>query len=553
MSTDLIPAPKLQDLCTARGNALTSYREAAEKIAEGDRFFAQAAASAHSRNINDALRDTYRYGDGASIDQFILRCTKTIDAAMWRHLMSFTNLAEVMDAKAKEDLEKSLENPEACTFENAVATLQTLSAKAPEIMERGVVELFKGLSGNYRTNNAFRIDKRLIMASLFCSTTGCSWQSWSYSSRQRNQLIDLERILHILDNKRPPTYAESFPMKLDNQRQAAREEIAGRTFEDDYLRLKWFKNGNGHVEIKRPDLVIKVNRIIAKWYGETLPDDSTDKPTRKGAAKSEPKQRTVDCESFVRDALREGSYRWDYSNGTRKARGFYLDRQYGRADYQKIAKVLNALGGKWNKSERAFMFEADADPEKLIDAVANGGDVVDSKKTRQAFYTPSTLAQDMVAKAGYGLSYGGRVLEPSAGGGALVQAALDVGAGEVVAVELDKTAADQLATRYVGNDRVTVQQASFGAADLECRSFDACLMNPPFDLECEHIALAYGFVRKGGKIVAIASNRVKHANGKHQQLREWLASVGGTITELPAGTFKESGAGVNTVLIEVTA
>ena len=40
---------------------------------------------------------------------------------------------------------------------------------------------------------------------------------------------------------------------------------------DDYLRIKLFKNGNGHVTFLRPDLVARLNRILAKHCPGALP------------------------------------------------------------------------------------------------------------------------------------------------------------------------------------------------------------------------------------------------------------------------------------------
>lgn len=46
---------------------------------------------------------------------------------------------------------------------------------------------------------------------------------------------------------------------------------AQRKAETAYLSIRTFKNGNGHVTFKRPDLVEKMNKIIAKHYPGALP------------------------------------------------------------------------------------------------------------------------------------------------------------------------------------------------------------------------------------------------------------------------------------------
>ena len=39
----------------------------------------------------------------------------------------------------------------------------------------------------------------------------------------------------------------------------------------DYISVRSFRNGNGHATFKRPDLVDRMNQIIAKHYPGALP------------------------------------------------------------------------------------------------------------------------------------------------------------------------------------------------------------------------------------------------------------------------------------------
>jgi hypothetical protein len=56
------------------------------------------------------------------------------------------------------------------------------------------------------------------------------------------------------------------------------EHLWGKTremqVETDYMRVRWFKNGNIDVEIKKPELIERINRIIAKHFGETVADEA---------------------------------------------------------------------------------------------------------------------------------------------------------------------------------------------------------------------------------------------------------------------------------------
>jgi hypothetical protein len=72
-------------------------------------------------------------------------------------------------------------------------------------------------------------------------------------------------------------------------------------------------------------------------------------------------------------------------------------------------------------------------------------------------------------------------------------------------------------------------------------------MNPPFEngADIKHITHAISFLKPGGRLVAIC------ANGPRQN--EKLRPLADTWEPLPDGTFKESGTGVNTVLLTIDA
>ena len=172
----------------------------------------------------------------------------------------------------------------------------------------------------------------------------------------------------------------------------------------------------------------------------------------------------------------------------------------------------------------------------------------------QLFPTPFALASRMVDLAR--LQMGARVLEPSAGTGAILQALPGVlpfpgnrqTACEVVAFEINPTLADGLKQSGLAQ---TVICADFLDCAAVAEQFDAVLMNPPFANgdDIQHIIHALTMLKPGGRLVAIC------ANGPRQQaaLQPLVAQHGGTWEDLPAGTFKGAGTGVNTALIVLTA
>lgn len=85
--------------------------------------------------------------------------------------------------------------------------------------------------------------------------------------------------------------------------------------------------------------------------------------------------------------------------------------------YRAVMKVIDAQGGKWSRKEGCHIFPSD--PRQIFASALNEGKIVHAKKSRQAFYTPESLAERVVDLAG--IKKGQRVLEPSAGDGAIAK------------------------------------------------------------------------------------------------------------------------------------
>lgn len=161
------------------------------------------------------------------------------------------------------------------------------------------------------------------------------------------------------------------------------------------------------------------------------------------------------------------------------------------------------------------------------------------------FPTPAGLVADMIAAAD--LPAGARVLEPSAGSGAIADALREAGHA-VTCVEHWGSLRDILTAKgheLAGDDFL---QYPLTGGEL----FDAVLMNPPFEkgLDCQHVSRAWSFVKPGGALVAIMGAGVKFRDqAPYRFAREWLADCGAVIEDIPAGAFKESGTGVASVMV----
>lgn len=202
--------------------------------------------------------------------------------------------------------------------------------------------------------------------------------------------------------------------------------------------------------------------------------------------------------------------------------------------YAQVNKAIVTAGGKWKSGKvRAHVFPGDA--REALGMALETGVVIDTKKVRQAFYTPQVVADEVAMIAGV---EGMRVLEPSAGDGALVDACRKFGAREVECIEMEPKCRESLEAKADG-----VKIADF-LAEKPSAVYDLVVMNPPFakGQDVKHVSHAVKWLKPGGKLYAIVPAKDCPK----------LAGLGArTVKEFAAGSFKESGTSVATRLITI--
>ncbi|HZR33809.1 MAG TPA: methyltransferase [Nevskia sp.] len=221
-----------------------------------------------------------------------------------------------------------------------------------------------------------------------------------------------------------------------------------------------------------------------------------------------------------------------------------LNGQLERKLYGRTDRVLKAIGGTWKRGEAAHVFAQD--PTDLLEQIILTGAVA-AAPSLSFFPTPQPLVARMLelVQPGPGM----RVLEPSAGRGALALAAAQRGA-LVDCVELDPAHADYLRTQLW---RERVRQADFLSVQPE-RIYDAVLMNPPFERQADirHVLHALEFLKPGGRLAAVMSAGVLfRQTGLAEQFRDLLEVRGAQVWENPPGTFRSAGTSVLSVVVYV--
>lgn len=472
-----IPRATLEGLERDRDNALAALLQGFDALAAGmDAAKACAHSFARDVGLSDRAKQALLAGngkreswdnrnDGATSwrECFANETRRAIDRAVWSHVIEATDLEKVMDREERDAFRASLmDEPPAPTAENVRATLERMLAEGPAIFRRGVANAFAGLDRRFRSHDGFKIGGRVILDRLFSDGGFLS------RGRQYETLRDIERAFSLLDDKEHPDAYAGVAGLLDGIRYNEPRPVV---VESDWVRIRVFQNGNAHLWFKRDDLVRKVNRVLADYYGE---------------------------------AIGEGS---------------------------DVADVSDMGPGYHVTPARNFGF----------------------------FPTPEPAARALFERIPVSLQ-GLRVLEPSAGKGALADRAFRAGAF-VQCVEIQPGLCEDL--RRAGHNPKEADFLTLEPSRDVIGHFDGVIMNPPFDRgrDCDHVRHALQFVKPGGFLVAIMSAGTEFRDdARTKAFRAMLEKEcvpasrwggRGFWEDLPAGSFAEVGTNVNTVTLAV--
>lgn len=249
--TQLALPTTLTDLLQARNDALRLLGDA-RRITE----MAKELLAKHGPYLMPHSAQPRESEDRARIE---------LDTSMWRRAFDLTGFKQLMDAEAVAKFEKSMSPaPPAFTEANIRSNLIDMRMNADEMFRRGVVNVFRHLSDDYKTNASepFKMGRKVVMGWM----VGPSFHKGLCVryGQPSDKLNDIDRVFKTLDQQifQPRTMQSALDAALQKY----------EVFEDDYYRAKGFKNGNLHLEFKRLDLLDKLNEQIADHYANTLPD-----------------------------------------------------------------------------------------------------------------------------------------------------------------------------------------------------------------------------------------------------------------------------------------
>lgn len=220
--------------------------------------------------------------------------------------------------------------------------------------------------------------------------------------------------------------------------------------------------------------------------------------------------------------------------------------QLSRPLYVKVNKVLESLGGKWNKKTKAHMFSSPLGDR--LEEIIQTRCYVDVKKKYQFFETPRSIVLQMIQKLE--LADNMEILEPSAGHGAIADVLYEyVQEHSFKNVGLTCIEVNEQNCLIIKQKRFHVIQLDF--MKYHEKHHNSIIMNPPFSRQqdIDHVMHAWHILASPGILVSVVSESpFFRTTEKARDFRE-LVETHGYSEKLPEGSFKESGTLVSTRLV----
>ncbi|HCM2865159.1 TPA: DUF4942 domain-containing protein [Salmonella enterica subsp. enterica serovar Stanley] len=259
--TDMICSTSIERIVTGRNAALEQIRTVTERIAE---ISALTRSIGGKAALDWGMKQDFRCGCWLmeKPEAAMKAITRNLDRSIWRDLMKKSGMLSLMDAQARDQWYRNLEGDDipAISEANILSTFEQLHQSKDEVFEHGVINVFKSLSWDFKSNSPCKFGKKIIVNGLVkCDRWGFGL-NWGW---QRDRLADLERMLMLLDGKPAPDNRADVTRRLGDH---IHDNRGSNSYEDEMFKIKYFQKGTAHITFKRPELVDKLNDIIARHY-----------------------------------------------------------------------------------------------------------------------------------------------------------------------------------------------------------------------------------------------------------------------------------------------
>ncbi len=267
----LVKSVSIDNMLNQRDAVISRISQALDLLTEAQTLSQSAGVGFPRFKLDESRYSVHNLLDPQSRCDAEQKIRRVVDSGGWQYLMNESGLRSLMDSKAREQWDRDINEGKFPDFtrDNLTSTFSRLHDLRGEMFERGVINVFRALSWEYKTNQPFAFGKRVILEWITSPCSGGSGGTIGYANSGKcDQVDDLVRVLSVLDGKPEPDHRNGTWSRVAR---ASRESPP--IIDHEYYSARLHRNGNAHLLFKRPELVTKMNAILAKHYPAALAHD----------------------------------------------------------------------------------------------------------------------------------------------------------------------------------------------------------------------------------------------------------------------------------------
>jgi len=261
----VIPSVAIDRVITLRNEGVKTYMEGLEMLVQARSLLSQAAGSDKLYGFDKIAADATRWEDKPERAEKAI--SKLVDGKIWDRLMRDTGMYTLMSNKQRDAFSDQINGkdmPE-ITLDNVLATFKALHAGKVTTFEDGIIDVFRALSWDYKTNCPCKLGKKIIVSGFL--------QTWrnsgpSFGIEGQTKLDDLARPFYLLEQKNVPDHRISEGQTFSD---FFRKQGCGELYEGEYFTVRAYLRGTAHITFKNIELVEKINDIVARRFPNMLP------------------------------------------------------------------------------------------------------------------------------------------------------------------------------------------------------------------------------------------------------------------------------------------
>lgn len=234
------------------------------KDAAVDAAIADFNAAFDKLGMGVTVQGTYAESIGNKPSLHATTLRKNLLMSGWKAIYNRLEIERIASARDKQLFKRTLAEPPPLTLDNAKATFRDYLERPRHHILRGLAEVFADLDPAYKSHSKVRVGvkglpKRIIL-------TG--WGDYSYGYG-RDRFRDVANALAAYQGLPAFEYADMQAIDGAHRRgEDAAVSLRGMT-------VRRFGNGNAHIFFE-PWTLLDINRALAEFYGEVLPDAEED-------------------------------------------------------------------------------------------------------------------------------------------------------------------------------------------------------------------------------------------------------------------------------------